>query len=373
MAIVEVNKNLCKVDPLYQWDINRSLEIHGLSVPNFPEIHFTNDAMEKAIVRQATMDDKGVITTEIPNSLLQKPYNITAYVCIYEGETFKSLYKFIIPVKARKMPADYTIQDNDGEVYSFNALENLVNNTVIELTQKCDDTIAETERLKDTAIGEMNELMNTGLNDMTEIKNETIDECEKIKEEILNTSYDALAKEIEEMRNNFDNHVTEMTPISQIVEGSEKPITSGAIHSLKTELNDSLGEQPHFVYDETGKITGYTTKIGGADSVFPFSNNRKYVNYKTKSAGRTDASMSIYIYDDVLIKSHLYDNDGASYGKDILGLATLSYTGKNGSPVYKWKLTFSKDVLVNDIPYAEGKSILWDWSETVEYKIVDNT
>lgn len=35
-------------------------------------------------------------------------------------------------------------------------------------------------------------------------------------------------------------------------------------------LNDSLEEQPQFIYDENGKITGYTTKIGGADSVFPF-------------------------------------------------------------------------------------------------------
>ena len=36
------------------------------------------------------------------------------------------------------------------------------------------------------------------------------------------------------------------------------------------ELADSLVEQPTFVYDENGQITGYTTKIGGADTVFPF-------------------------------------------------------------------------------------------------------
>ena len=130
MAIVTVNKNVYKVDSLYQWDSNQELEIHGLSVPTIPEIHFTNDAMGKAIVRQATMDNVGVITVEIPNSLLQKPYNITAYVCIYEDETFKSLYKIIIPVKSRKMPEDYTIQDDDGEIYSFKALENKLDNTL---------------------------------------------------------------------------------------------------------------------------------------------------------------------------------------------------------------------------------------------------
>lgn len=35
-------------------------------------------------------------------------------------------------------------------------------------------------------------------------------------------------------------------------------------------LNSSLESQPNFVYDSTGKITGYKTKAG-ADTVFPFS------------------------------------------------------------------------------------------------------
>lgn len=39
------------------------------------------------------------------------------------------------------------------------------------------------------------------------------------------------------------------------------------------QVNNSLGEQPQFVYDESGKITGYKTKTGGADTVFPFSSS----------------------------------------------------------------------------------------------------
>lgn len=35
-------------------------------------------------------------------------------------------------------------------------------------------------------------------------------------------------------------------------------------------VNSSLESQPNFVYDSTGKITGYKTKVG-ADTVFPFS------------------------------------------------------------------------------------------------------
>ena len=36
------------------------------------------------------------------------------------------------------------------------------------------------------------------------------------------------------------------------------------------EVYSSLESQPNFVYDSTGKITGYKTKVG-ADTVFPFS------------------------------------------------------------------------------------------------------
>lgn len=47
-------------------------------------------------------------------------------------------------------------------------------------------------------------------------------------------------------------------------------------------LNSSLESQPDFVYDEAGKITGYKTKIGGADTVFPFNTLYKIVTDESK-------------------------------------------------------------------------------------------
>lgn len=126
MANVTVEKATYKVDKLYQWDKDQELVIYGLSLATTPEIHFTNDLMDKAIVRQATLDDHGIIRVMIPNSLLQKPHSIKAYVCIYEGNTFKSLYKITIPIVTRKIPSDYSLTVSDEEVYSFNALENKV-------------------------------------------------------------------------------------------------------------------------------------------------------------------------------------------------------------------------------------------------------
>lgn len=135
MAVVTVDKSTYTVaEPLYQWDLNQVLEIRGLSLPKVPAVHFANDTMSRAIVQQATMDAAGIVRANIPNSLLQKPYKVTAWVCIYQGDTFESLYKLAIPVNARNKPADYTLED-DGEVYSFIELENAVANALNEVTK----------------------------------------------------------------------------------------------------------------------------------------------------------------------------------------------------------------------------------------------
>ncbi len=132
MSIVRVEKHNYTVEPFYQWDRNQVLTIYGLSLPRTPEVHFSNIAMERAIVRQATMDSAGVITVSVPNGLLQKPYTITAHLCVYNGATFETQYTLKLPITERKQPADYTIED-DGDVYSFNELNNKVDQAVADM------------------------------------------------------------------------------------------------------------------------------------------------------------------------------------------------------------------------------------------------
>ncbi len=108
-------------DSLYQWDINQDLIINGLDLSVAPEIHFANANMDRAIVRQSTLDN-GVVTVRIPNSLLQEALTIKAYVGLYDGEVFRTIETIEIPVIAKARPFDYTISDGD-EVYSFKALE----------------------------------------------------------------------------------------------------------------------------------------------------------------------------------------------------------------------------------------------------------
>lgn len=205
MANVTVQKDRYTVDSLYQWDKDQELVITGLSLATIPEIHFTNDAMDKAIVRQSTMDDAGVITVEIPNSLLQKPYKIRAYVCIYEGETFKSLYLITIPVEARSMPADYTLTVADDEVYSFNALENLIINTIAsneKLSADVKNSNAQLEsELKstyNTAVAEIkssNQTLENNIKESNETLSNEVSESNTALENELKTTYEAKLKE----------------------------------------------------------------------------------------------------------------------------------------------------------------------------------
>lgn len=124
-------------DSLYQWDVNQDLVISGLGLSVAPEIHFANADMDRALVRQSTLES-GVVTVRIPNSLLQAALTIKAYVGLYEGETFKVIETIEIPVIAKAKPADYTIEDSDEEIYSFNQLENEIANAKKDIADLCE-------------------------------------------------------------------------------------------------------------------------------------------------------------------------------------------------------------------------------------------
>lgn len=132
MSTAIVTDKKYSVDPLYQWDQGQVLEIRGLSMETAPEIHFDNGSLSGAIVRQATMDNAGIISVKIPNSLLEKSNKITAYVCMSGEEEFRSLYSIEITVKARKKPEFYEVID-EYEIYSIEALTREVEEKLSEI------------------------------------------------------------------------------------------------------------------------------------------------------------------------------------------------------------------------------------------------
>ena len=150
MGRITVNGSNYIAEPFYQWDKNQILTISGLDLTFAPEIHFTNGLMDRSIVRQASKDSSGIISVNVPDSLLQKPHSIIVYVCGYEENTFTTYYKFIVKINERIRPSDYTLENNE-EIYSFTNLEYKLNNTAVQLTEQI-NTFAQQEDRRINAI-----------------------------------------------------------------------------------------------------------------------------------------------------------------------------------------------------------------------------
>lgn len=174
MPVITVRKNnTYTADDLYQWDTGRVLEIYGLILSSLPEIHFSNSRMSKAIVKQAMSYTNGVIKVSIPNILLETATPIRVFVCTHENGEFVSRYSLTINVKARPKPEDYIAED-DEKIYSYNALENLVNDTVINLK-------AENANFHDEIMSEVNERCENAVSEMRRIvENATIADADTL-------------------------------------------------------------------------------------------------------------------------------------------------------------------------------------------------
>ena len=94
-----------------------------------------------------------------------------------------------------------------------------------------------------------------------------------------------------------------------------------------TELNNSLGDQPTFEYDETGKITGYKTKVG-ADTVFPFKSKAEIEQLNSLSENGHDA----FVINNALDYSFFF----VVYQYDTSGDYGLNVTNGTVSKMFGW-------------------------------------
>lgn len=141
-------------DSVYQWDLNHTLEITGLTVDDAPTVHFCNKKSELAMVVQSELVDNA-ITVPIPNQLLQEPYNIIAYVHTYDENHAKTIEIVNIPLLKRAKPDDYLFTENI-EIMNFERLEKDfadLEDLVADYKQQIDDALAEIDKDLSTVDG----------------------------------------------------------------------------------------------------------------------------------------------------------------------------------------------------------------------------
>lgn len=144
-------------DQVYQWDQNHTLRIVGLNLDYAPAIHFANKKSTEAIVVHSTKDGED-ITAPIPNLLLQEPYNIIAYIHIYdvEDENAKTIEVINIPLIKRIKPSEYQFEDN-SDIMNFERLETDIADFIATMTEDFETYKAELQDELDkrnTKIGE---------------------------------------------------------------------------------------------------------------------------------------------------------------------------------------------------------------------------
>ena len=155
-------------DAVYQWDQNHTLNIEGENSQGVTTVRFTNKSRDKAIVCETT-DVDGVKVANVPNELLEEPYDVIAYVHVYNDNHAKTVEIINIPLIKRAKPTDYQFVDN-VPVMTFERLEKdikdfiaLSNNRYTEFTNDTNDNIETFKDGTNNTIAEYKTEMDTTL------------------------------------------------------------------------------------------------------------------------------------------------------------------------------------------------------------------
>jgi hypothetical protein len=246
-VIIDRNKRY-KADEFFQWDTHVLFNIYGLSLGRAPEIHFAKSGMSEAIVKQSEMTRDGIISVEMPDIMLRTTAPIVVYICGYEGEEFRTWYKLELKVNARPKPADYIAED-DEKIYSYNALEYLVLNTVTELTRANEDLHAQ--------INDENEAFHAQINSETDAKNaqllSTVDDRLDVMRENVNHAVGlVMGTKSQTTTFNDDGSIT-----TAYEDGTSEHTTFNDDGSINQRFNwgDMGVRNAHIVFNADGSIT----------------------------------------------------------------------------------------------------------------------
>ena len=154
-----------QTERLTQWDADQVLKISGVTYETTPAIHFANKKSDKALVVTPTLDS-GVLTVDIPNSLLRQPYPIVAYIYSYDNDFGSTDLGITIPVIPRVQPDDYVFTGDKGFL-TLAAINAKVDTLISESTTKVRNLLSNSE---------------VSLNDLIRVKSRELDTLKFTKE-----------------------------------------------------------------------------------------------------------------------------------------------------------------------------------------------
>lgn len=116
---------------LYQWDINRKIEVDD-ELNQVTEIHFCCEGDEEALIVPFSRKGEKIEAT-VPNILLQSTEKIYVFTVNSDNSEVKTTDYRVLHVIPRQKPSDYTYEET--EVFKY---KNLEQKMLIELAGKAD-------------------------------------------------------------------------------------------------------------------------------------------------------------------------------------------------------------------------------------------
>lgn len=250
-------------DSVYQWDLNRRLAIRGLDYNSAPTIHFSNKKSTEALVVQSTIED-GVIYCDVPNILLQEPYDIVGYVCESLDQEITTYETIRIPVKPRVKPADYMYSDN-VEILTYYALMSEITSVKASTEKKVKNLEVNTEKK---------------INDLDASKASKL-ELNAVKVEV-ESDLDSAISNVENEITNVENEIgVERSRIDQIVKLPAGTTTADAeLMDIRVDANGKIHESAgSAVRDQVNKLSSeIVDNINTLESVENTIYTRDYIS-----------------------------------------------------------------------------------------------
>ncbi len=201
---------------LTQWDKGQKLEIGGLELPAVAQVHFANSEADSAIIHMAYKQDNGNSEVLIPNSLLQEPHDIRAYIYVTdenEGKTVKTIH---VPVTPRTKPDDFISEPDPTQTQILDEM--------IAYANHIGNLVAEYKRVSNIRI-------------MTKAEYEALEE--KDDECIYAFSDDSTLDEIEDMQDGT-------TPVEKS-KSADKILIGDTYYSLKSTTDSGNAGEDGYV------------------------------------------------------------------------------------------------------------------------------